>query len=113
MVGADQTLTVKITVANPHRHTAADVVQLYLRKETGLKAAQRELAGFERVELAAGETRVIEMTLTARQIASVREDGSRRFAPGSLRLWAGNGQPDARSRELGVVPAGTSVEMKV
>lgn len=111
-VGPEQPLTVKVTVANPHDQPSADVVQVYLRKDTGLRAALRELAGFERVELKAKETRVIEITLTARQIASVREDGSRSFAPGTLRLWAATGQPDARSRQLGVVPAETSVTMR-
>lgn len=109
---AGSELSVKVAVLNPHSHPAADVVQLYLRKETGLKAAQRELAGFERVELKAGESRTIEMTLTARQIASVREDGTRSFAPGTLKLWAGTGQPDARSRALGISVAETSVMME-
>lgn len=111
-VAQDQTLTVKVAVANPHGVRAAGVVQLYLRKETGLKAAQRELAGFARVELKPGERRTVEFTLTARQIASVRVDGTRSFAPGTLKLWAGTGQPDVRSKALGVIVAETAVAMK-
>jgi len=108
-VGPDKDLKVTVTVTNPHSQPAADVVQVYLRKETGLRAANRELAGFERVELKAGETKTVELTLTARQIASVREDGTRSFAAGTLKLWAGTGQPDARSQTLGVHPVETSV----
>ena len=111
-VGAGQELRVSATVVNPHREAAAGVVELYLRKETGLKAAQRELAGFTRVELQPGESRSVEFVLTARQIASVRADGSRSFAAGTLKLWAGTGQPDARSRALGVHAVETSVAMK-
>lgn len=111
VVGAGTDLTVRVTVTNPHDRPAADVVQVYLRKETGLKAAQRELAGFQRIELAAGETRTVEFTLTARQMASVRVDGSRSFAPGILKLWAGTGQPDDRSQALGVRPVATAVRM--
>lgn len=110
-VGSNTDLKVTVEVTNPHPQSATDVVQLYLRKETGLKAAQRELAGFERIELKAGETRKVEMILSARQIASVREDGTRSFAPGTLKLWAGTGQPDDRSRSLGVAVSATSVTL--
>ncbi len=111
-VGQGQDLVVTATVTNPHRARTSGVVQLYLRKETGLKAAQRELAGFARVELKPGESRSVPFALTARQIASVRTDGTRSFAPGTLKLWAGTGQPDARSKALGVQVVETSVAMK-
>lgn len=110
-VADGQALTVRVTVTNGHTQPAADVVQLYLRKETGLKAAQFELAGFTRLELRPGETRTVELTVTARQIASVRVDGTRRFAQGALKLWAGTGQPDARSRTLGVTVQKAEVKL--
>jgi beta-glucosidase len=108
-VGPDQDLAVRVTVTNPHDRAAAGVVQVSLCKETGLRAAQRELAGFDRVELAAGETRVVELTLRARQLTCVLPDGHRTFAPGTLRLWAGTGQADDRSRALGVGVVETTV----
>jgi len=111
-VSANQELIVSATVTNPHGKTASGVVQLYLRKETGLKAAQRELAGFVRVALKPGQTKIVELNLTARQIASVRADGTRSFAPGTLKLWAGTGQPDARSKALGVSCVETAVTMR-
>ena len=111
-VGKGETLIVKATATNPHSVGTAGVVQLYLRKETGLKAARRELAGFARVELKPGEKRTVEFTLTACQIASVRADGTRSFAPGTIKLWAGTGQPDARSKTLGVSVVETAVAMK-
>jgi beta-glucosidase len=111
-VGADQGLTVRLTVANPHSQAAADVVQLYLRKETGLHAARFELAGFERVELAPGETRVLELSVNPRQIASVHQDGRRTFEKGTLKLWSGTSQPDARSRALGAESVGAMVTME-
>jgi beta-glucosidase len=101
-VGPRQSLTVTVKVTNPHRVAAAEVVQLYLRKETGLKAARFELAGFERLELQAGETKTLTLTVSERQIASVHQDGTRAFTRGKLILWAGTGQPDSRSHELGV-----------
>jgi len=111
-VGPGAGLRVEVTVMNPHDRAAADVVQVYLRKETGLRAAQFELAAFDRVELAAGETRTLTFELTERQVASVHEDGRRTFVPGTLRLWAGTGQPDGRTRALGLVPLETAVSLK-
>jgi len=110
-VAKDVGLTAQVTVTNPHGQPSTDVVQLYLRKETGLKAAKFELAGFVRLELKAGETRTVALPLTPRQIASVHEDGTRSFVPGTLKLWAGTGQPDARSHNLGVATVGTTVKM--
>jgi len=111
-VKAGSSLKVQITVTNPHNQPSADVVQLYLRKETGLPAARFELAGFERVELAANETRVVEITVTQRQASAVHADGKRRFEVGTLRLWAATGQPDARSRALGVAAVEITVRME-
>jgi beta-glucosidase len=95
-------LSVRVVVSNPHEVPAADVVQLYLRKETGLRAANFELAGFERVSLSPREKRTVTFAVRAQQIDSVLEDGTRVRVSGSLRLWAGTGQPDQRSKALGV-----------
>ncbi len=100
-VVAGQMLRVKVTVANLHAHGSADVIQLYLTKATATRTSLRELAGFERVELAAGETRGLTFELGPRQLECVLEDGRRQFLPGTLTLFAGTCQPDARSRELG------------
>ena len=109
--GADG-LTTQVTVTNPHAQVAADVVQLYLKKDTGLRAARHELAAFARIELQPRETRTLEFKLTPRQIASVHTDGRRTFEPGHLTLWAGTGQPDARSQALGVQTLLANIAMK-
>jgi beta-glucosidase len=101
-VGPDEDLMVTALVENLHAGPAAGIVQIYVRKETGHRAAQRELAGMARVELAAGERRSVGFTIRARQMTTVFPDGTRSFAPGSLQVWAGTGQPDERSRTLGV-----------
>jgi len=111
-VGPESDLTVRVTVTNSNTAATSDVVQLYLHKEVGLKAPKFELAGFQRLDLEAGETRTLELCLAARQIASVHEDGTRLFASGTLTLWAGTGQPDARSRALGVKTLSVNTAMK-
>lgn len=111
-VGPEAGLSLEVTVTNEGATEGADVVQVYLRKETGLKAARYELAAFARVELAAGATRTLTFELSPRQIASVLDDGTRRFVGGTLRLWAGTGAPDSRSRALGVATREAEVALR-
>lgn len=111
-VGPDQPLTVTVKVANPHHQPASGVVELYLRKETAFRAARFELAGFERLELPPLASLTLTLTVKPRQIASVHADGRRSFEKGTLKLWAATGQPDDRSRALGVEPVETTVRME-
>ena len=57
-VGADETVTVSVRVTNEGDREAEEVVQLYLHQRSGTAARPvRELKGFQRVGLAAGESR--------------------------------------------------------
>ncbi len=56
----DGTVTVSVDVTNSGDRVADEVVQLYLHQRHGTASRPvRELKGFERVELAAGETRTV------------------------------------------------------
>ncbi|WP_233493913.1 glycoside hydrolase family 3 N-terminal domain-containing protein [Desertihabitans brevis] len=60
VVGVDETLTASVTVANVGEHDADEVVQLYLHQRSGTAARPvRELKGFQRVHVAAGESRTV------------------------------------------------------
>ena len=111
VVGPGEDLEVSMTVENPHDRPVAGIVQVYLQKETGLRAPNRELAGFCRVELQAAEGRRVTIPIRARQLTSVFPDGTRAFAPGVVHLWAGTGQPDERSLALGVQTVSTRVRL--
>jgi len=57
-------------LTNTGSRAGADVAQLYLRPAPAkLKRPQRELKGFQRVELAPGETRHVSLPLAARSFA--------------------------------------------
>jgi beta-glucosidase len=67
-----QTVTVSVTVTNAGERTGDEVVQLYIRQRHGSASRPvRELKGFQRISLAAGESR----TLTFR------------LGPAELRYW--------------------------
>jgi beta-glucosidase len=67
-----QTVTVSVTVTNTGAHAGDEVAQLYIHQRYGSASRPvRELKGFQRVTLGAGESRVLTFTL----------------GPGELRYW--------------------------
>ncbi len=99
-------LNVSVEVANRGDRDGFETVQLYLADlEASVRVPARQLAGFTRVYLAAGESQRLSFTLSARQMALIDEGGKRILEPGRFRLSVGGRQPDARSRAL----AGTEV----
>ncbi|MDX1545474.1 MAG: beta-glucosidase BglX [Rhodothermales bacterium] len=94
-IGMDGALTVRVDVANTGGRAGAEVVQLYVRDEVGsVTRPLQELKGFERIELAPGETRTVAF----------------RLRPEDLRFW---GPGDAWTVEPGfftVMVGGSSAE---
>lgn len=63
-IAAGEALTVTVEVTNTGARTGDEVVQLYIRQRHGRAARPvRELKGFQRITLAAGETRTVEFAL--------------------------------------------------
>ena len=50
----------------------------------------RELKGFERISLSAGESATVEFTLTAEDMAFCREDMQFAQEPGDFKVWIGD-----------------------
>jgi beta-glucosidase len=101
-IPADGAVTVSVDVTNTGGMDADEVVQLYVRHPGVAGAPIRTLAGFQRVHLAAGETRTVRFTLRDRALSLVDREGTRRISPGPVELWIGGGQPDQRA---GLTPA--------
>jgi beta-glucosidase len=64
--GATGDVTVSATVTNTGSRAGADVAQLYLNDPAGVGEPPRQLAGFQRVSLAAGESRQVTFEVTPR-----------------------------------------------
>jgi beta-glucosidase len=79
-VTAGKTITATFTVANSGAKAGADVPQLYLVSAGGKK--KQRLAAFDRVELAAGASKKITVTIDPRILAEW-EDGKWQIAAGS------------------------------
>ena len=64
--GATGDVTVSATVTNTGARSGADVAQLYLNDPAGAGEPPRQLAGFQRVSLAAGQSRQVTFKVTPR-----------------------------------------------
>jgi len=89
-----EALTASVTVTNTGAAKGIEVVQLYVRDRVGsLTRPVRELKGFQRVELAPGESRQVSFTLHTDDLAFHNAAMQRVTEPGAFDLWIG---PDAQ-----------------
>jgi len=95
-VGATDDLIASADVKNSGKIAGDEVVQVYVT-HTGIEGASlRELEGFKRVHLGAGELQTVRIEIPNRQLSVVERDGTRKIVPGELQVWIGGGQPVAR-----------------
>ena len=91
----------KLTVHNRSAFAAGEVVELYIRDEGSADAPTNPvLCGFLRLRLEAGETRLVSVPIDPRAFTVVNAAGERVPGSGRWTLYAGFGQPDARTAEL-------------
>lgn len=84
------TLRVTVNVTNTGRRAGATVVQLYVRDDVGsMTRPLRELKAFQRVELAAGESRRVELRVPVRQLSFWGPNRAFVVEPGSFHVYVG------------------------
>jgi len=84
------TLEVTVELANVGKLGGDEVVQLYLRDlVASVTRPVRQLAGFRRVRLAAGEKRTLRFRVGPEQLGLVDPAGRRVVEPGAFQLWVG------------------------
>ena len=90
-------LQVAVGVANAGRRAGAEVVQMYVRDLVGsLTRPVKELKGFERVELRAGESRDVVFTLKAADLAFYTARGRWEAEPGEFKVFVGGDSRDVK-----------------
>jgi beta-glucosidase len=92
-IHAGDTLGVTVPVTNEGAREADEVVESYLTAPQTPVSPKLFLAGFQRVHLAAGETRQVTISMAPRQMSEVDADGKRAVMPGEYVLSIGSGQP--------------------
>lgn len=83
-------LTVKTTIKNTSNTDGTEVVQLYIQDKVGsIIRPVKELKGFRRVNLKAGEIKVIEFKLTTDDFAFYNKDLVKKAERGDFNVWVG------------------------
>ena len=86
--GADDCITVSLTLANTGEYDGTEVVQVYVRDLVGsVTRPVKELKAFERVFLKAGESRKLEFRIPVSDLAFYGLDGVKKVEPGDFLLW--------------------------
>lgn len=94
-------LTIQATVKNESAYPLHEAVQVYVHDvESASRTPIWQLRGVQCVSLAPGESREVALTLSARDFAIIREDGSCVVEPGAFKVAIGGQQPDTRSEQL-------------
>ena len=77
-----------------------DVIQLYIKDYCENAVPNVSLCGFKRVNLATGETMLVEISVSERAFTAVDENGKRSRFGSRFTLYAGTHQPDELSEKL-------------
>ena len=93
-IAAGQPLMVEGEVHNTGRVAGDAVAELYLTPPSDGLAPKLQLAAFDRVSLAPGESKKVRFTLEPRQMSMVDARGQRAVRAGIYRLALGGGQPE-------------------
>jgi len=97
-----ESISVSFTLGNTGSFKAEEVVQLYI---TDLEASTRvpiqALKGFQRVELAPGESKRVVFEITPELMEIVNEEGKRIIEKGEFKIVVGGSSPSARNVALG------------
>ena len=94
---AGNPLEVEVDVKNSGKLPGEEVVELYLTFPKVAGAPSRALRGFTRVHLDAGEQRHVSLSLQARDLSFVRENGDRFVGAGDYVITVGGGQPGTKA----------------
>jgi beta-glucosidase len=99
-VNAGDTLTVEAEVRNTGSRAGDEVAELYLTPPKTDVSPIHELKAFERIHLAAGESKQVEFKLSPRQLSVVDDQGKRSVQAGAYSVFVGGQQPEAQGGKL-------------
>ncbi len=92
-------IIVNVTVKNTGLMQGEEVVQLYVaHQNSNMMAPIKALKGFTKVNLKAGESKLLSFTLTPEQLSIVNEDGNLTLPKGFINISIGGGQPSVKNK---------------
>lgn len=89
-ISTDGKIKVSVDVSNTGNYDGDEVVQLYIRDLIGsLTRPVRELKGFKKIRLKAGETKTVTFMITAESLQFYTANHKWEVEPGDFELWVG------------------------
>ena len=97
----NQKLTASVTVTNSGSRTGKEVVQLYIRDLVGtVTRPVKELKGFQKIELKAGETKTVSFTITPEDLKFYNYDLKYDWEGGDFVIMIGGNSRDVKSANV-------------
>lgn len=94
-------LTASITVTNSGKYDGKEVVQLYIRDIVGsVTRPVKELKGFEKIELKAGETKTVSFKITPELLKFYNYDLEYVFEPGDFDVMIGGDSQNVKTAKF-------------
>ena len=99
-----ETLTVSVNLKNTGKYDGEEVVQLYVRDLVGsVTRPVKELKGFEKVSLKAGEEKTITFKLNTEDLAFYNRDWEWTTEPGEFHVFVGGNSKETIKAEFSLV----------
>jgi beta-glucosidase len=90
-INRNENIKISVDVENVGQRGGAEVVQLYVRDlAASVPRPVKELKGFQRVNLKAGEKRTIEFTLTPKDLSFLNQQMKLTLEDGDFEVFVGN-----------------------
>ncbi len=96
-LSSEKTLTASINVTNTGKYDGAEVVQLYIRDMVGtITRPVKELKGFQKIYLKAGEARNVSFTITPDDLKFYNSELIYDWEPGEFEIMIGGNSRDVK-----------------
>ncbi len=101
IIGINESVTITCNVKNMGDASGEEVVQLYIRDElASVSRPIKELKGFKRIFLNAGEQKQLTFTLTPEDLSMLNKEMERVVEPGEFRIMIGASSKDIKLRGI-------------
>ncbi len=102
-IAKNGSVTATVTVTNTGKRDADEVVQLYVHDlVASIARPVKELKGFERIHLAAGESKTVTFSIGADQLSFYNADLKKVVEPGDFDIMVGSNSRDVKKARLTV-----------
>jgi beta-glucosidase len=103
--GSKEPIQVSVDVTNTGEREGDEIAQLYVRNDmSSVETPERSLAGFSRIHLSPGETRLVTFSIRQEQLAVWNAEKTWVIESGNYTIWVGGSSEATLSASLRLRP---------